>query len=232
MVLTDKIASLNTCLVYDLGVKDYLEALELQKRLAAARVVGEINDVLLLLEHPSVFTIGRSGEVGNILAPEAIRQSSPVFYTNRGGDITYHGPGQLVAYPIFSLKKNGLSAHQYVWNLEETVVEALACLGINGHRVTGYPGVWVGEEKICSLGLRITQGVSQHGFALNVNTDLKYFACIVPCGIADKGVTSVSKVIGRRVEMRRVKECVISSFSRVFGVSLEKSSSIDTCLVV
>ena len=232
MLSANKLALLNTCLVYDLGVKDYLEALELQERLAAARVAGEIGDVMLLLEHPSVFTIGRSGEVDNILAPGVIRQNTPVFYTNRGGDITYHGPGQLVGYPIFSLKESGLSAHQYVWNLEETVIKALACLGITGHRVAGYPGVWVDDEKVCSLGLRVAQGVSRYGFTLNVNTDLKYFAYIVPCGIADKGVTSVSKISGQEVDMGWVKECVIRSFSQVFGVNLKQGGNIETCLVV
>ena len=229
--MANKLAPTKTCLVYDLGVKGYLEALELQERLAAARVAGEVDDVLLLLEHPSVFTIGRSGEVDNILAPDLVRQNSAVFYTSRGGDITYHGPGQLVGYPILSLKASGLSVHQYVWNLEETVIITLACLGIGGHRVAGYRGVWVGEDKVCSLGIRVSHGVSQHGFALNVNTDLEYFTYIVPCGITDKGVTSVARLSGQEVEMQRVKECVIHSFSRVFEVNLKQGGSIETCLV-
>jgi len=230
--LANRLAPPKACLVYDLGIKGYLEALDLQNRLVEARVADEIGDILLLLEHPPVFTIGRSGEIDNIRAPDLVRRNSAVFYTNRGGDITYHGPGQLVGYPIFSLKESGLSVHQYVWNLEETVVKALACLGIAGHRVAGYPGVWVGGEKVCSLGLHVTRGVSMHGFALNVNTDLKYFTYIIPCGIVDRGVTSVAKLTGQKVDMQTVKEYLIRSFSQVFGVNLGLGGGIERCLLL
>jgi len=143
------------CLVYDLGLVDYHKGLLLQERLLDSRKSGAIPDVLLLLQHPSVFTMGRSGIVENIIVPEEtlVKEGIPVFHTNRGGDITYHGPGQLVGYPILNLRENGLTVHQYVWDLEEIVIRTLADFGIGGQRVSGRRGVWVGRQKICALGL-------------------------------------------------------------------------------
>ena len=220
------------CSVYDLGLVDYREGLLLQEKLLNSRKSGAIADVLLLLQHPSVFTIGCSGVVENIIVPweTLVKESIPVFQTNRGGDVTYHGPGQLVGYPILNLSEKGLTAHQYVWNLEEIVIRTLADFGIDGQRVSGRRGVWVGEEKVCALGLRVSGEVSMHGFALNVNTDLKYFTYIIPCGIAGVSITSVSKLLGREVEMGEVQVNLLRHFSQVFKLTLEYRERLDEWL--
>ncbi len=211
------------CLVYHLGLVDYHEGLLLQERLLNSRKSGAISDVLLLLQHPSVFTIGHSGIDKNIIVPRErlVKEGILVFHTNRGGDVTYHGPGQLVGYPILNLREDGLTAHQYVWNLEEVVLRTLVDFGIGGQRVSGRRGVWVGEEKICALGLRVSGEVSMHGFALNVNTNLKYFTYIIPCGINDISITSVSKLLGHEVEIGEIQENLLRHFSRVFRLTLE-----------
>jgi len=211
------------CLVCDLGLIDYREGLLLQEKLLNSRKSGAIADVLLLLQHPSVFTIGRSGIVENIIVPKEtlVKEGISVFHTNRGGDVTYHGPGQLVSYPILNLREDGLTAHQYVWNLEEVVIRTLADFGIGGQRVSGQRGVWVGEEKVCALGLRVRGEVSMHGFALNVNTNLKYFTYIIPCGITGVSITSVSKLLGHEVEIDEIQKSLLRHFSQVFRLTLE-----------
>ena len=211
------------CLVYDLGLVDYQKGLELQERLLDSRKAGTISDVLLLLQHPSVFTIGRSGKVEDIIVSEETlgKENIPVFHTSRGGEVTYHGPGQLVGYPILHLREDGLTVHQYVWNLEDVIIRTLMDFGISGQRVSGWRGVWVGEEKICSLGLRISGEVSMHGFSLNVNTDLKYFTYIVPCGLTDATITSVSSLLGHEVTIEEVEEKLLQRFSQVFDLKLE-----------
>jgi len=220
------------CLVYDLGLVDYHKGLLLQERLLDSRKSGAIPDVLLLLQHPSVFTMGRSGIVENIIVPEEtlVKEGIPVFHTNRGGDITYHGPGQLVAYPILNLREDGLTVHQYVWDLEEIVIRTLADFGIGGQRVSGRRGVWVGRQKICALGLRISREVSMHGFALNVNTNLKYFTYIIPCGITGVSITSVSKLLGHEVEIEEIQENLLRHFSQVFRLTLECGERLDKWL--
>ena len=211
------------CLVCDLGLIDYREGLLLQEKLLNSRKSGAIADVLLLLQHHSVFTIGRSGIVENIVVPKEtlVKEGISVFHTNRGGDVTYHGPGQLVSYPILNLKEDGLTAHQYVWKLEEVVIRTLADFGIGGQRVPGQRGVWVGEEKVCALGLRVRGEVSMHGFALNVNTNLKYFTYIIPCGITGVSITSVSKLLGHEVEIDEIQKSLLRHFSQVFRLTLE-----------
>jgi len=220
------------CLVYDLGLVDYHKGLLLQERLLDSRKSGAIPDVLLLFQHPSVFTMGRSGIVENIIVPEEtlVKEGIPVFHTNRGGDITYHGPGQLVAYPILNLREDGLTVHQYVWDLEEIVIRTLADFGIGGQRVSGRRGVWVGRQKICALGLRISREVSMHGFALNVNTNLKYFTYIIPCGITGVSITSVSKLLGHEVEIGEIQENLLRHFSQVFRLTLEYRGRLDKWL--
>jgi lipoate-protein ligase B len=220
------------CLAYDLGLVDYRKGLLLQERLLNSRKRGAISDVLLLLEHPSVFTIGRSGIVENIIVPEEtlVKEGIPVFHTNRGGDVTYHGPGQLVGYPILNLREDGLTVHQYVWNLEEVVIRTLADFGIGGQRVSGRRGVWVREEKVCALGLRVSGEVSMHGFALNVNTNLKYFTYIIPCGITGVSITSVSKLLGHEVEIGEIQENLLRHFSQVFRLTLEYGERLDKWL--
>ena len=220
------------CLVYDLGLVDYHKGLLLQERLLDSRKSGAIPDVLLLFQHPSVFTMGRSGIVENIIVPEEtlVKEGIPVFHTNRGGDITYHGPGQLVAYPILNLREDGLTVHQYVWDLEEIVIRTLADFGIGAQRISGRRGVWVGRQKICALGLRISREVSMHGFALNVNTNLKYFTYIIPCGITGVSITSVSKLLGHEVEIEEIQENLLRHFSQVFRLTLEYGERLDKWL--
>ena len=180
--------------------------------------------VLLLLQHPSVFTMGHSGIVENIIVPEEtlVKEGIPVFHTNRGGDITYHGPGQLVGYPILNLREDGLTVPQYVWNLEEIVIRTLAGFGIGGQRISGRREAWVGRQKVCALGLRVSGEVSMHGFALNVNTNLKYFTYIIPCGITGVSITSVSKLLGHEVEIGEIQENLLRHFSQVFRLTFEE----------
>ncbi|MBN1383128.1 MAG: lipoyl(octanoyl) transferase LipB [Deltaproteobacteria bacterium] len=211
------------CAVYNLGLVDYRQGLLLQEKLLASRKSGAISDVLLLLEHPSVFTMGRAGKDENIVTPtDALAEEGiPVFYTSRGGDVTYHGPGQIVGYPILDLRENGLTVHQYIWNLEEVVIRTLADYGIDGRRVEKLRGVWVGNEKICSLGVRISSATTMHGFALNVNTNLKFFSYIVPCGITGVSMTSISKLLGHEAEIEETQKILLRYFSQVFKVTLQ-----------
>jgi len=222
----------NVCVVYNLGLIDYRQGLLLQEKLLASRKSGAISDVLLLLQHPSVFTMGRSGTDENIIVPKEalVEEDIPVFYTNRGGDVTYHGPGQIVGYPILNLRENGLTVHQYVWNLEEIVVRTLTDYGIDGHRVKGLRGVWVGDEKVCSIGVRISGVISMHGFALNVNTNLKYFSYIVPCGITGVSMTSLSKLLGHEVKIEETQKILLRHFSLVFRLHLQYSERPDEWL--
>jgi lipoyl(octanoyl) transferase len=174
---------------------------------------------LLLLEHPHVFTLGRGADGRNILADRQQMESHSieVHETGRGGDVTYHGPGQLVGYPIINLKPDRCDVHRYVRDIEETLIRTVADFGITGARIAGLTGVWVGDEKVAAIGVRIARWVTSHGFALNVNTDLSYFRMIVPCGITDKGVTSISRLLGRGVDMREVARAAARHFAEVFG---------------
>lgn len=208
-----------------LGTVDYAEALALQKQLVEERRRGAIPDTLLLLEHPAVLTLGARNRHGatNIVASEAdlARAEVTVAETGRGGDVTYHGPGQLVGYPIVDLNPDRRDVHRYVRDLEEALIVALARFDIAGRRVAGLTGVWVGperrEEKIAAIGVRISRWITSHGFALNVSTNLDHFKLIVPCGIADRGVTSIERVLGRPVPMRAVEDAVVDAMQQVFG---------------
>ncbi len=215
---------MNTCFVYDLGLLEYGKALELQHKVHEARKTGAAGDTLLLVEHPPVITKGRRAHAENIVAPpEKLSQEGiPVFQTERGGDVTFHGPGQLVAYPVLNLAGNNLSVTGMVWNLEEVTIRTLAALGIEGERIPDWRGVFVGRDKICSLGLRIAGGVSMHGLALNVNTDLKYFDYIVPCGLNGIKVTSVQEIKGQPIDMPVVREIMVAKFADVFRFNCEK----------
>jgi lipoyl(octanoyl) transferase len=211
------------CVVYNLGLVDYHRGLLLQEKLLNSRKSGAISDVLLLLQHPSVFTTGRSSAANNIIVhmDTLDKEGIQVVYTNRGGDITYHGPGQIVGYPILNLSENDLTVHQYVWSLEEIIIRTLADYGIDGQRVASKRGVWVGDEKICSIGLRVSGAISMHGFALNVNTDLKYFSYIVPCGLTGVSITSLAKLLGREVAIEETQEILLRHFFQVFNFKLE-----------
>jgi lipoyl(octanoyl) transferase len=191
-----------------LGRIPYAAGLELQARLVQQRQAGEIPDTLLLLEHDPVFTIGRNGKADNVLVPEdALKaQGFDVFETGRGGDVTYHGPGQVVGYPILDLSPDRRDVHRYVRDLEEVMIRTCAAYGLQGSRVSGRTGCWIGDEKIGAIGVRISRWVTSHGFALNVTTDLSAFRLIVPCGISDRGVTSLEKALGRPVDLDEVMD--------------------------
>jgi lipoyl(octanoyl) transferase len=213
-----------------LGVIGYQEALDLQHRLVEDRKAGRIADQLLLLEHPPVITLGvrtRNDRSHLLQTPESLAaQGIDVFETGRGGDVTYHGPGQLVGYPILDLKPDRCDVHRYVRDLEEVLIRAVAAFGIDAQRIAGLTGIWVGSEKLAAIGVRISRWVTSHGFAVNVNTNLDHFGLIVPCGIADKGVTSMERLLGHRVEMVEVETEVARQFSLTFDrVSLSSTVS-------
>ncbi len=217
-------------LVVDLGRVEYGAAWELQRRMVAARKAGAIPDVLLLCEHPHVVTLGRSGKRANLRASEDVlrRMSVSFFETNRGGDITYHGPGQLVGYPILNLSEIRRDVGWYVRSLEEAMIRATAEWGIVSKRVPGRTGVWVDvpagaateEEKLGAIGVHLSRWVTSHGFAYNVSTDLRYFDLIVPCGIAGKRATSLEKLLGRRVEIKQVAPRMAAHLGELFDLDL------------
>ena len=203
-----------------LGRVDYEAGVELQKQLVESRRAGAIGDTLLLLEHPPVITLGvkTRGQRTHIVASEAALAAAgvTVFETGRGGDITYHGPGQLVGYPILDLNPDRRDVHHYVRDLEAVLIRAAATFGIDARRVPGLTGVWVGEpgreEKLAAIGVRISRWITSHGFALNVGTNLDHFNLIVPCGIADRGVTSLSRLLGRDVTIAEAEDAVVRGF--------------------
>ena len=217
-------APVRTIDVRRLGLVDYEAALDLQKQLVEERRAGAVGDTLLLLEHPPVITVGARNRVGrsNIIAnDDELRQAGiAVHEAGRGGDVTYHGPGQLIGYPVLDLKPDRCDVHRYVRDLEEVLIRALRRLDVTGTRVAGLSGVWVGprgrEEKIAAIGVRISRWVTSHGFALNVATNLDHFETIVPCGISDRGVTSLERLLGQPVEMPVVEDAVVVSFHSVF----------------
>ena len=190
----------------------------MQERAVEQLRSGEAPEQLLLLVHPHVFTLGRGADVSNILADrqQLETNSVEVHETGRGGDVTYHGPGQLVCYPIINLKPDRCDVHRYVRDIEEVLIRTIGEFGVTGARIAGLTGVWVGNEKIGAIGVRIARWITSHGFALNVNTDLEYFKMIVPCGIADKGVTSLSRLLGHQIYLRDVAHHAASHFSQVF----------------
>jgi lipoyl(octanoyl) transferase len=202
-----------------LGRVPYEEALELQARLVTERQREEMPDTLLLLEHDPVFTLGRNARPENVLLPvEALRaRGFGVFETGRGGDVTYHGPGQVVAYPIVRLAPGRQDVHRYVRDLEEVMIRACADHGVIAGRVSGRTGAWVGDEKIGAIGVRIARWVTSHGFALNVGNDLAPFDLIVPCGIRDHGVTSLERRLGRPVPLAGVMDRLARHVADVFG---------------
>jgi len=211
-----------SCRAFILGNVDYEDALRLQNRLAAARGEEKIGDVLLLLQHPPVITMGKSGKAHNVLDPLAIREKNiKVIFTDRGGDVTYHGPGQLVIYPILNLRLHGLNVPDYVWKLEEMVIRLLSLYGIEAARAEKMRGVWVGKEKIAALGVHLSRWVSKHGLALNVNTNLDPFDLINPCGTGRRA-TSMARILGRELPVEEVESLMIQSFAEVFGVSISR----------
>ncbi|HWP42146.1 MAG TPA: lipoyl(octanoyl) transferase LipB [Blastocatellia bacterium] len=201
-----------------MGRVEYGDGLRRQEEAVARLRAAEGDEQLFLLEHPHVFTLGRGAESANILAtPEQLAEKAiEVFETGRGGDVTYHGPGQLVGYPIMNLRPDRMDVHRYVRDIEEVLIRTIADFGIRGGRIKGLTGVWVGNEKIAAIGVRIARWITSHGFALNVNTDLDYFRMIVPCGITDKGVTTISRIVGEEIALEAVASSVAAHFADVF----------------
>jgi len=204
-----------------LGVVPYADGLALQRAIVEERQHNRVDDVLLLVEHPHVLTLGVRGDGGrrHILASldQLADRGIDIHETGRGGDITYHGPGQIVGYPILDLKPDRCDVHRYVRDLEDVLILAAADYGIAAHRLPGLTGAWVGGEKLAAIGVRIARWVTSHGFALNVSTDLDCFNLIVPCGIADRGVTSLERLLGRPVAREEVEDRLIAHFCEVFG---------------
>jgi lipoyl(octanoyl) transferase len=206
-----------------LGLVSYGAALPLQEQLVTARRAGEIDDQLLLLQHPHVITLGTSAHSEHVLVDESQRKllGIELFDTGRGGDVTYHGPGQLVGYPILDLKPDRCDLHRYVRDIEEALMRALASFELQTTRKEGLTGVWVGDEKIAAIGVRVSSGwITSHGFALNVNTNLAFFDAIVPCGIRQHGVTSIARQCGHEIELTEVENIVAREFASVFGRAL------------
>jgi lipoyl(octanoyl) transferase len=207
-----------------LGRVPYADALALQRSLVDDRRAGRIDDTLLLVEHPHVLTLGVRGDGGrsHILATDELLASRgiEVLETGRGGDITYHGPGQIVGYPIIDLTPDRRDVHRYVRDLETVLIRTASDYGITAGRVEGLTGVWVGNEKLAAIGVRIARWITSHGFALNVTTDLDHFTLIVPCGLADRGVTSLTRLLGRPVDTAEVESRVVEHFANVFEMNV------------
>jgi lipoyl(octanoyl) transferase len=203
-----------------LGSVAYERGVELQDRLVAARRAGQIPDQLLLLEHPHVITLGSSSDPEHVLLDDAERRliGLSLHRSGRGGDVTYHGPGQLVGYPILDLKPDRKDVHRYIRDLEDALIRALATFGVDASRVPALTGVWVGGDKVAAIGVRVSSGwITSHGFALNVNTDLAFFDAIIPCGIRGHGVTSLARLLGEAVDVREVEVRVVEALCGVFG---------------
>jgi lipoyl(octanoyl) transferase len=210
-----------------LGRIRYADGLALQEGLVRQRQAGAIPDTLLLLEHEPVFTLGRNARRDNVLLPEeALRaRGFDVFETGRGGDVTYHGPGQVVGYPILDLSPDRRDVHRYVRELEEVMIRTCADYGIQAGRVAGLTGCWVGDAKVGAIGVRISRWVTSHGFALNVATDLQAFTLIVPCGIKERGVTSLSILLGRDVPLPEVMDRLETHMAEVFERTLTRETA-------
>jgi lipoyl(octanoyl) transferase len=211
-----------------LGIVPYAAAVDMQCALVEERRAGRVSDLLLLLEHPHVVTLGVKREQARshllVAAPVLESRGVEVHESGRGGDVTYHGPGQLVGYPILDLRPDRCDVHRYVRDLEEVMIRAAGDFGIRAGRVPGLTGTWVGTDKLGAIGVRIARWITSHGFAFNVTTDLDYFSLIVPCGIADRGVTSLARLVGRPVAMEEAEAAVTCHFGDVFGFEVVSRS--------
>lgn len=213
-------------LLIDIGTTDYAYAWDLQKDLLQKRIDGKIPDTVLFTEHKNTYTIGKSGGDDHLLASEEelSKRGVALFKIDRGGDITYHGPGQIVCYPIIDLNNHYRDIHRYLRDLEEVVIRTLKHYSIEAYRDPDYTGVWVAGEKICAIGVKVSHWVTMHGFAFNVNTDLSYFGRIIPCGIFHKGVTSLSQILDRPMDMSEVRNVIAGELAGVFQTEIETAS--------
>ena len=203
----------------DLGFIEYKEAWELQKKIHSERVVGEVQDFLFLLEHPNTYTLGKTAHKENLTGSETYLKENhiSVFDIDRGGDITYHGPGQIVGYPIIDLNDWKKDTHKYLRALEEVIIKTCEEYNLKCERNQKHTGVWIGDRKIAAIGIKVSRWITMHGFAFNVNTDLNLFNGIIPCGIRDKAVTSIQKELNRKIEIQEVKEKLLANFNEIFG---------------
>ena len=218
-----KAGKMMTLLHKDLGRMDYLATVELQEELLAVKQRAPSPDILLFVEHPHVYTLGRAGKEANVIAPQEV----PVYRTSRGGDVTYHGPGQLVAYPLIDLRsKQRRDVHRYLRNLETTAILTLSDFGLEATRRPFYTGIWIGDKKIAAIGVAVRRSITFHGLALNVNTDLSYFKRIVPCGLAWAEVTSMAQELGGEQSREEVRDRFVHHFARLFGYSGLKEGGI------
>ena len=206
---------LNFC---DLDFIDYKEAWDLQKEVLTLRSDGKVNDVLFLLEHPHTYTLGKVADKSNLISSKEYLEKNKisVYDIDRGGDITYHGPGQIVGYPIIDLKSWVMDTHKYLRALEEVIIQTCAEYGVKGTRNPKYTGVWIEDRKIAAIGIKVSRWITMHGFAFNINTDLDLFNGIIPCGISDKEVTSLSKEINKDISISEVKEKLVNNFKSIF----------------
>ncbi|MBI1770300.1 MAG: lipoyl(octanoyl) transferase LipB [Bacteroidetes bacterium] len=213
--------------VINLGLTDYKSIWDLQRKIFDLRVEGKIPDALLLNEHNHVYTLGKSSNDNHLLAreEELSQCGAEVFHIDRGGDITYHGPGQLVGYPILKLDDYYSDVHRYLRDIEEVIIRTLQDYDIKAHRDRDFTGVWVGSDKIAAIGVKVSHWVTMHGFAFNVNTDLSYFDRIIPCGIFHRGVTSLERVLGAQVPLHDVASRIVYHFGRVFDCQVIESGA-------
>jgi len=216
------------CVAYQLGLIGYSEAYQVQRKLLSCRWDREIADTLLLLEHPPTITIGKSGKLENVLVSPAqlVEQGISLFFTDRGGDVTYHGPGQLVIYPIIDLRERGKDIHKYVHDLEEVILRTVSSFSIDAVRDESHAGVWVNDEGLATIGIRVRKWITMHGFTINVKPKLEHFSFINPCGFCNRKVTSISKLLAEDVPMEAVIRRLIAHFSEVFGTRIEWGSDI------
>jgi len=222
---------MNKLNVVNLGLTDYKSAWDLQRCIAKLRADDAVPDVLLLTEHNHVYTLGKTSDVNHLLAhdEELKNTGTEVYHIDRGGDITYHGPGQLVGYPILNLNSYYLDIHRYLRDIEEVLIQSLSHFGVDAHRDPEFTGVWAGPDKIAAIGVKVSRWITMHGFALNVNTDLSYFDRIIPCGIFHKGVVSMERILGKQVLLQEVAEIVAQKFGDRFETEII-STTVDDIL--
>jgi lipoyl(octanoyl) transferase len=213
-------------LVVNLGRTKYADAWDMQKKVFSARLEQRIGDVLLLTEHDNVYTLGKTANDNHLLArdEELSAKGVDVFWIDRGGDVTYHGPGQIVGYPILDLNQHYTDIHRYLRDLEEVIIRSLSEYAIEGNRDAEYTGVWVKNEKIAAFGVKVSRWITMHGFAFNINTDLSYFDRIIPCGIFHKGVTSMHHILNKEIDLNEVQTHLINHFSLLFKMEVKQIS--------
>lgn len=220
-------------LIYsDLGIIDYKKAWDLQKIIFELRLTNEIDDTLFLLEHNNTYTLGKIADKKHLISSERyLRENNiSVYEIDRGGDITYHGPGQIVGYPIINLDNWKKDTHKYLRALEEVIIKVCKHFGLDAARNTQYTGVWIENRKIAAIGIKVSRWITMHGFAFNINTDLSFFQGIIPCGISDKEVTSLKKELGYELDMNFLKELLLKYFCEVFDYETFENTSIEILL--